>query len=68
MGGLQTRMWQRDVRHASAMQPRSASAVDVHGIFLFRVGFAMHSVHDLHDCECYLRMAIMAQGEARTDL
>jgi len=68
MGGLQTRMWQRDVRDASALQPCSASAVDVHGIFLFRVGFAMHSVYDLHDCECYLRTAIMVQGKARTDL
>jgi hypothetical protein len=68
MGGLQTRMWQRDVRDASALQPCSASAIDVNGIFLFRVGFAMHSVRDLHDCECYLRMAIMAQGKARTDL
>jgi hypothetical protein len=65
---IQTRMWQRDVRDASALQPCSASAVDVHGIFLFRVGFAMHSVYDLHDCECYLRTAIMVQGKARTDL
>jgi hypothetical protein len=38
------------------------------GIFLFRVGFAMHSVHDLHHCECYLRMAIMAWRKACTDL
>jgi len=29
MGGLQTRMWQRDVQDASVLQPCSASAVDV---------------------------------------
>jgi hypothetical protein len=68
MGGLQTRMWQRDVQDASVLQPCSASAVDVLEFFLFRVGFAMHSVHDLHHCECYLRMAIMARRKACTDL